>query len=266
MTTVTGFEIIACPGCGARYRLPTYGSIFFSDRQEWSDGRIRFRLYKPASGVSVCPCGTVFLHSECERVARMTWVRPGYAPAPPRPRRSLWAVLRGDPPIARPPGPRGRYDTEIFAGEPWPEFPEPPDWAPQPSAAVFIAAADALALDTPSRLEVALRRELWRLLNDPARPSKDSPEMRGDPTANPAWVANLERLHGLLARDDCADRIQVGETLRQLGRFDEASTVFRNVDGKRAPLASFLADLAARKVTRVMLIPEAVFDAMSASE
>ena len=258
MTTVSGFNIIACPGCGTRFRLPIYGSVFISDTEQWSDGRTRSRLFKPSPNACVCPCGAPFLLHECERVARMKWIRPVEVPSP---QRSLWAALRGES------GPRcqyipGRYDTEIFSGEPWPEYPEPPDWAPRPTVEAFTAAAAGLPAGTPFGLEVALRRELWRLLNDAARPSKDSSDDARDPASSPAWLPNLERLHGLLAQDATADRTEIGETLRQLGRFDEAIKVFNEVGGDRAPLASFLFELADHRVALTALIPDRVFEAM----
>ena len=119
----------------------------------------------------------------------------------------------------------------------------------------FTAAAAELPAGTAYGLEVALRRELWRLLNDAARPSKDSHEDARDPAWSPAWLLNLERLHGLLAQDATADRTEIGETLRQQGRFDEAIKVFNEVEGDRAPLASFLGDLAHQDVSSVIRIP-----------
>lgn len=258
MTTVTGFNIIACPGCGLRYRLPVHGSLCLYDIEAWSDGRIRAPLYRPTLSISLCSCGTPFMPRECEVVARVKWVGRNHAPAPDT--RTLWQRLRGAPRPVRPPSAGDGFLTEIFVGDPWHQHPDLPEPAPWPAVDVISAVAASLPSTTPYAIEVALRRELWRTINDVCRRSESYPGPSGVPVDIPGWTANLERLSERLERGPNPDWMEIGETRRQLGRFDAAIEALARVEEPASPLAALLSGLAVDRRAEVWLIPDALFD------
>ena len=222
MTSVIGSNIITCPACGRRYRLPCFGAINFSGWVRWSDGREEGDLYKPAEPVSRCQCGALFLRAQ-PVVEYVPWT---YTPPPPKPglvRRAL-NCLTGKSPQAPPerppsPGPVPRMTPEeIFA----------------------------LALDFPAsidaELDLPLRRQVWRSLNDPDR-EPGSPALA--PERDLARSANLERLLPLLLRQTDPDWLEIGEAHRELGNFAEARRWFAKVEGDREDEAKRLLERAA---------------------
>lgn len=108
-----------------------------------------------------------------------------------------------------------------------------------------------------------LRRGIWWGLNDRHRDRGD-----GTPIPNvPRWSeaderANMEAIIDLLDAGDMGprDRVQKGELLRLLGRFDEAIAVLKAVpaDGHNEVKAVKIERLAKRKDSQVRLLCEAV--------
>ena len=148
-----------------------------------------------------------------------------YTPAPPKPgvlRRAL-RRLTGKSPVA----PHER--------------PMSPDPAPRMPPDELLA----LALDFPAgldaELELPLRRQIWRSLNDPDRAPGASTLA---PERDLARTANLERLLPLLLRQADPDQLEVGEAHRELGHLEAAQRHFAEVEGDRQDEAKRLLDRA----------------------
>ena len=165
----------------------------------------------------------------------------------------IWRKLRGRAAEPR----RGEaWQTDIHEGEPWPEFPEPPEWAPELNGDALAKVVESLPPETPKAIEIEARRQLWRSLNDPCRiepPFDDAPSSAHQ---GPPLVAhNLRRLLNLLPQLTEDDQFEAGEILRELGQFEQARGLFDQIAGERAGDARFLSAAAAQHDARVKLLP-----------
>jgi hypothetical protein len=222
LTSVIGSNVITCPACDRRYRLPRFGSVFLGGWVRWSDGREAGDLYKPADPVSRCACGALFLRAQ-PVIEYIPWT---YVPSRPKPglvRRALNRLTGKSLPAP-------------------PERPPLPEPIPSMEAGEMFALAHDFPPDLDDELASPLRRQVWRSLNDPAR-------KLGAPTLAPdrdrARSANLEGLLPLLLRQEEPDHLEVGEAYRELGRFDEACRWFAKVVGDREGEAERLLERAA---------------------
>lgn len=71
MTSISGYQVLSAPCCGARYTRPTYLSINLCEWRRWSDGFAYGALYWPSPQVCFCSCGAFFLASMANRIARI---------------------------------------------------------------------------------------------------------------------------------------------------------------------------------------------------
>ena len=121
--------------------------------------------------------------------------------------------------------------------------------------AAFADAVDALPSQTLRPVEIALRRELWRLQNDAVRKARKAGALPEEPET--LSLGNLERLHALLQTAEPTDAIELGELTRALRRFGEAKAWFARAEPRWAPMAAFLGGLADAGDHRVAQIPDA---------
>jgi hypothetical protein len=195
MTRVVGRSIVQTPCCGRHYWKPLYGSMNFSAREHWSDGRNIESLAPQGEGLHLCACGTLFLGQQCTSV--------GTLPA-----------LRG-------------IDTRPASEQALapPKLVEPPD----SDIEAIVASCP------PQReLIVPARRRLWRIFNDPFRDvyRRHMAENKGslpvfEPT--PQQRENMQALVERLDGHEGAPYDEVTELYRELGDFERAARALEKV-------------------------------------
>jgi len=65
MTRIAGYELIGSPCCQTIYAKARFSSVNFSSSAFWTDGRRENSLMPNDDGLRKCKCGTYFLLSEC---------------------------------------------------------------------------------------------------------------------------------------------------------------------------------------------------------
>ena len=71
MTTVTYNHIVQPPCCNTRLSTPAYGSLNFSAKEFWTDGRTVDGLAPNDCGLRGCSCGSYFVLSQAEYFERV---------------------------------------------------------------------------------------------------------------------------------------------------------------------------------------------------
>jgi len=65
MTRIAGYELIASPCCRTIYAKARFSSVNFSSSAFWTDGKRENSLMPNDGGLRKCKCGTYFLLSDC---------------------------------------------------------------------------------------------------------------------------------------------------------------------------------------------------------
>lgn len=241
MTRITHLSVIVCPACLRRYTVRGFGSVNLSGWTEWSDGRAYGRLYRPSPIVKRCACGAFFLERHAQVIDHIDII-PWHAkyvapPKDPSILRRSWRWLTRQPPY-------------------YPDTPEYPHPAPVLSDLEVADALASLPRDTPRDVELEMRRQLWRAFNDLHR-VETLP--KGHPATVQGWEArhreNLARLHLLLIGQPNPRWLEVGEVLRQAGRFDDAVRAYGKASRKLAAIAGRLSSMAAAAQLNVVRLP-----------
>lgn len=218
MTRFADPDVYACPACAAYFTRSGFKSVNFSGTRDWSDGA-------PTAWWEVSRRPLV----RCSSCAALFWIDDlqslGVRQRRPRPLGRFerwWAERRGDP--------HGRLSEE----QRWSPIPDGWETAETAGTASFEDVAYVLAnsAGVSAKRLLWLRTRIWWKLNDRHRDRED-----GTPIPDiPVWPeaderANMEAMLGLLDAGDMnpADRVQKGEILRLLGRFDEAIAVLKAV-------------------------------------
>lgn len=69
MTSISGFNIVKAPCCGALYQSTAYASLNMLGWQRWSDGHEGGSLYHPTNQICQCTaCNKLFLATQVEQV------------------------------------------------------------------------------------------------------------------------------------------------------------------------------------------------------
>lgn len=102
--------------------------------------------------------------------------------------------------------------------------------------------------------QLTVRRRAWWLANDPFRSSRESNKAG----FSEAQLGNLRRLYSLLDEQNTGERILKSEIARELGDFDECLQLLEKEfeDNGEAARATFIRDLAAKRNSRVTLLPK----------
>jgi hypothetical protein len=217
MSRASAPAVYQCPDCAAFLLQARPGLFHFSGRPEWSDDSPSTR-YRP---LVKCPaCLGIFWLEDIE--------------------------------------PLGELQRE-----PKPSLAVPAGW----ESASYLAAVDfddvTFVLQHSAGLGherlVWLRRHIWWSLNDRQRTRSDGTPVPDVPSiASADEQANQEALLALLQQCElqARDRVDAGELLRQLGRFDEAIAVLRSVvpDGHSEVRASKIERLARKGDRRLGLL------------
>jgi tetratricopeptide (TPR) repeat protein len=197
----------------------------------WSDGYASIWALNAIAALGKCPwCKALFWLDDAEQVGvlprgpyRIGWIERAYL------------HLTGDK--------RGLLARErTWHTTPW-EWKSAKD-IELPTLADWQTALQERAALTPAREKLA-RRQIWWRSNDHLRFRRD-----GTPCEAQAVMAagdeqeNLERLLELREAEPKPDLVELGEILRELGRFEEALAVLERVDGKQREQALLIADFA----------------------
>lgn len=250
MTRFADPDVYTCPACAAYFTRTGFRSIsFVGTVRDWSDGVPTMWWSRRLRPLVRCrSCAALFWIHDLNPVG----VRERRPEALGRFER-WWAERCGDP--------RGRLQEE----QRWRQIPEGWETAQEADTAscedVVYVLGNSTGVSPERRLW--LRTHIWWELNDRYRIRED-----GTPIPNvPHWPeaderANMEAILGLLDVGEMTpgDRVQKGEVLRLLGRFDEAVAVLKAVpaDGHNEVRAVRIGRLAKRKDSQVRLLCEAV--------
>ena len=253
---------------------PAYGSLNFSAQEYWTDGGNVFSLAPLDGGLRHCTCGSYFLLSQAEFVARIP------KPKPPAPlgweskKDTWWSRLIGQPTrefiLAN-------YDTRLPAEIDAEEKSRPPrPVAVTDEQTIELVRSygkllkgnfdgninvDISAKGIDTEVLAAARRRCWRIWNDPYRDlyrahrkTTDKVDAEGDSASFPDYKPNAEQtdnMWNLLEwHQACAkpDWVEVAELYRELGDMQAASDALNQLEGKEKRLAFVLRKLIALKV------------------
>ena len=223
MTRSVGIHILACPTCGERFAVPAFGLMNMRGLQRWSDGHIRGDLFVPKVKVSMCTAAHPFLTLQAQVV--------GFVRDRATRRHSdgwTWWERMGAILFGRGAGTRNVAATADEADVELAVPPPPLRRLDRADLSVLLSRCDD---STDPWLEIELRRELWRCLNSPHRAlsgaERELLAAQNDAADNSVFLENLRRLHDLLlAEMPESHPLELGETARALGRFDEAAEWF----------------------------------------
>lgn len=231
MTRFAPPAVLRCPMCGDHLYKRRLASFNDFGATGWSDGYASVWALNAMSALGKCPwCMALFWLDDAEQEGVL----------PRKPYRIGWmerAYLRltGDK--------RGLLAQErAWHASPW-EWKNAKD-IELPTLADWQAALQERATLTPAREKLA-RRQIWWRSNDHLRlkhdgtPWKTQVAMRNDDVQE-----NLMALLCLCETEPEPDLIEMGEILRELGRFDEALAVLERVAGKQREQALLIADFA----------------------
>jgi hypothetical protein len=240
MTSYQTPSVHPCPGCNAFFLRRRLRSANFFGTQDWSDAKPTMS-WRQDPLVRCDACAALFWLDDVEAVGIMPQ-RPGKIGKLAR----AWLRWRGDP--------EGRLQDQ----EDWSEAMRSWGCAQYIGSVNFDDVVFVLARSkgvSRDRL-LWLRNRIWWGLNDRFRNRVDGSPLRDVPM----WPVALERANMEVILDMLRDvevhpwqRIQQGELLRLLGRFDEAIAVLKAVpaDGHSEVRAAKIERLAARGDTQV---------------
>jgi hypothetical protein len=216
MTRTIGLEIIRAPCCGAEYSIPAYGSVNLSACEYWSDGRKVHGLFSTDGGLCKCICGSLYAYKECKSIRLIR----GASINAPVENRSIFDKLFGLN--------KSKKESALRGG-----FLMPP-------RATLVNDNEVKEFLKPqyihgSLVEGILRRRYWRILNDPIRESFKIFRSKNPGDLLPFKSSldhfnNLNRLYELVIRNGDSSLDERVELLREMGRFNEAKILLRNVD------------------------------------
>ena len=268
MTRTSGSNILATPCCRASVTTPAYSSLNFSAQAYWTDGGNVFSLAPLDGGLRHCTCGSYFLLSQAEFVARIP------KPKPPAPvgweskKDTWWSRLIGQPTRQ---SILANYDTRLPSEIDAREKSRPP-----PAAAVtdeqtvelvrgydkaLKGNADLRVKGIDSDVLAAARRRCWRIWNNPFRDlyrahreATNKVDAEGDSASFPDYQPNAEQTGNMWAllvwhqASSKPDWLEVAELHRELGDMQAASDALNQIEGKEKRLAIVLRKLVALKV------------------
>jgi hypothetical protein len=205
-------QIIECPNCAALARVFTLVSGNTSGATRWTDGKmIAPMLPEPPAIIKCSACGGFYWLSDARVIGELpTWgAEPDQAP-------DDWKSAE--------------HVRELSESE-------------------YLQAIAAGAAHNTEQ-ELHLRINAWWAGNDPLR-SDDQvthQQPKAAPTRSTAAITNLERLLEQLDTNNPDDRLMQAELLRELGRFEDATTLL-NADfpPNYTKPASFIRGLAKNK-------------------
>lgn len=216
MTRFAPPTVYQCPACAGYFKRSGFRSLHFDDFvPDWSDGKNGNWWARKSGTVGRCPACVGIIWIE-DAIALMP------APCKPRPIGLLarfWHRVTGDK--------GGRLCEER-------------DWQALPAGIQQAESIDglnhahdlldALGALSPDELdrERYLRRRLWQASNDHLRGQHGVCHVALPRVAEDVAHANMLRLLELLENDP-EGKVERGELLRQLGRFDEAVAVLKAV-------------------------------------
>lgn len=229
MTRFSADTVIGCPACGRPARLRNLRSLNTCGIRQWSDGYWE-GMIGTRPNLTRCVCECIYWIDDAPVLGRY--------PSVPK-KRGLAAVLR------RWFGSEGREPAPTGIPLGW-------EWA-TPADELDLRNMLGLLLldDLPPDREYILRRHLWHRLNDADRACREVYPHEAE-LAHRHRRPNLERLLELTQGTDHPVRLQHGEILRELGRFEEAIEIFEPLRGDSRYWAGRLRSEAEQRNPRVV--------------
>jgi hypothetical protein len=291
MSNVSGYSIIKSPCCGSLFTTPQYGSINWSAKEYWTDGR-RVAGHPLSDGdLRLCTCGCLYLLHQAEHVGMVAGALPAKlgdggaddfnipdylrlgSKIPPPTEADLDAV-----PV------KNRVDRH--------GLPVPPDALYVRDNALEAVLSTGLA--EADDVELIVRRRYWRYLNDQYREAYRAHRKSVDGAANQPAVAktlwsklagklhsavtpasapivqpervftvpqytpateqkeNMEALMNLLLRSEKPDPVEIAELHRELGDYHAAQKAIYAFKGVEHTASRLIRQLIAEKVNEPM--------------
>jgi len=248
MTSVSGKNVIAAPCCRTLYTTPAYRSINLSASEYWTDGQRVHGLYPNDGGLRSCTCGSYFLLRDTEKVDFIQDAKPIAPEGWENIKSNWWTRFRGKQTKEQV---MAFYDTrpiEVIKAE----------QKAIPPATHLVKDEDLSRVIHESYGEqeilIVARRRYWRYLNDAYRELYRHHKV-AEPDTFPVFEPTELQINNMVSLLDLllsphqkGVDLEVIELLRELGRFQEATSRIDRIEDQTDILYKILKDLNSRNI------------------